>query len=354
MRLLRFQVDEEVKIGSLIGTRVIDLEKGRQLLSESGDNRFDELEVLRGGFQHILLHYGWTFSLLRSLEDSIRELVIHDNSLEESTELFYKEKDIVYKSLFPDHNRILTCRGLNPNTLRTQSAFRLPVIPVGDWRSRNKLIAHKEPFILPKTQLSESEQGYPGGCNPEVGIILGGFAKDISRADASEIIGAYSIFVDSSMPSTAEVAKRIGVDSEIALTLGTEPTYHALRMPHPVGPTLVTKDEILDPYSLEFTLVDSGTVTDYGISKSLMVSFEEIVHYYSHILTLKPGDLLTTSAPGFDGLPFEPSYEVHQNPYIEVRSPQLGNLFNPIDDQRHTTGAKDVEAFDPMLPNKDR
>ena len=38
MRLLRFQVDEEVKIGSLIGTRVIDLEKGRQLLSESGDN----------------------------------------------------------------------------------------------------------------------------------------------------------------------------------------------------------------------------------------------------------------------------------------------------------------------------
>ena len=85
-----------------------------------------------------------------------------------------------------------------------------------------------------------------------------------------------------------------------------------------------------------------------------MVSFEEIVHYYSHILTLKPGDLLTTIAPGFDGLPFEPSYEVHQNPYIEVRSPQLGNLFNPIDDQRHTTGAKDVEAFDPMLPNKDR
>ena len=156
MRLLRFQVDEEVKIGSLIGTRVIDLEKGRQLLSESGDNRFRELEVLRGGFQHILLHYGWTFSLLRSLEDSIRELVIHDNSLEESTELFYKEKDIVYKSLFPDHNRILTCRGLNPNTLRTQSAFRLPVIPVGDWRSRNKLIAHKEPFILPKTVWAQS------------------------------------------------------------------------------------------------------------------------------------------------------------------------------------------------------
>jgi 2-keto-4-pentenoate hydratase/2-oxohepta-3-ene-1,7-dioic acid hydratase in catechol pathway len=121
-------------------------------------------------------------------------------------------------------------------------------------------------------------------------------------------------------------------------------------MDHPVGPWITTVDEIDNPCDTQFTLVDCGVVIDVGYARTLIFGFDELVHFLSRILTLEPGDLITTSSLGFDGLAYRPDYRELEDPYLHVRCPQLGDTNNPIVDRRYELSQGPVrDPWDRMM-----
>ena len=338
MKILRFEADEKTRLGVFLDGRVYDLEAGRLALVRSGDAVFRDREPLWGGLQDVLRNGGWSFDDLRALADLVVRLADQEPGLAAPGpgRVVFSEEEIQYRNPFPEHNRLITCRGLNPNTLRTQSTWDLPAYPTGDLRTRHRLIGHTEPYVLdPDPPGFDSPAWHRLSWNPELAFVISRRGRDIPRSEAGSFVGGYTLFIDGAAPGTPLVATLMGLDPEVCSRFGTDPTYGPWRMDHPIGPWLVTADEIPDPYDIEVTLVDSGTVVDFGYAKSLIFSVEEIVHFFSRYITLEPGDLFTTSAIGFDGLSFQPDYTKVPDPYLEVRCAKIGDLFNPIVDRRH-------------------
>jgi 2-keto-4-pentenoate hydratase/2-oxohepta-3-ene-1,7-dioic acid hydratase in catechol pathway len=330
LKLLRFEADGAKRIGFLHRGRAIDLEAGRRALAE--ENPACPWDVpLQGGIHDIMRRGGWTLDNLRALADAVLES-------EPSGLVDFDVNDIRFLNPVPGHSRIFTCRGLNPNTLWTQHVFALPAYPTFDLATRTGLIGPHDPTVLgPYPPGYEYENQAPPSWCPELTVVIGKGGHEIPRDQALAHVAGYTIFIDGADLGTSLAAHRPGYSPEECLRFGTEPTYGRWCLNHAIGPWITTADELPDPYSVEFTLIDSGLVIDHGYATSLIFGVDEVVHFFSRLLTLEPGDLITMSSPGFDGLFFRPDYRDQPDPYIRVHSPQLGNTLNPIVDRRHAS-----------------
>jgi 2-keto-4-pentenoate hydratase/2-oxohepta-3-ene-1,7-dioic acid hydratase in catechol pathway len=121
----------------------------------------------------------------------------------------------------------------------------------------------------------------------ELGVIIGSKAAYVSEAEALDLVAGYTVVQDIS--ERAHVMKGKGFE-----TFG------------PVGPYLVTKDEVPDPQNLDlWTLVD-GKRMQHGNSKTMTFSVRTLISYVSQFITLHPGDIISTGTPPGIGLYVKP------------------------------------------------
>ena len=140
----------------------------------------------------------------------------------------------------------------------------------------------------------------PRGCDRldwevELGIVIGRRARSISEADAPGHIAGYCLANDVSEReyqlerSGGQWGKGKGFD-----TFG------------PIGPYLVTTDEIDDPQALELWLDVNGVRQQQGHTADMIFSCAQLVSYCSHVMTLEPGDLIITGTPAGVGMGARP------------------------------------------------
>ncbi|WP_338602988.1 fumarylacetoacetate hydrolase family protein [Sulfolobus tengchongensis] len=149
------------------------------------------------------------------------------------------------------------------------------------------LVAHRQPILIPKISSQVDHE-------IELAVIIGKKGKYISSKEAYEYIAGYTIFNDVSFRDLRKHSSpRYNINWLYAKNLDTA---------SPIGPYLVTKDEIQDPHNLTIRLEVNGEIRQNGHTSSMIHKIPELIEYVSNGITLYPGDVISTGTPSGTGL----------------------------------------------------
>jgi 2-keto-4-pentenoate hydratase/2-oxohepta-3-ene-1,7-dioic acid hydratase in catechol pathway len=126
----------------------------------------------------------------------------------------------------------------------------------------------------------------------ELGVVIGRTARNVAAADAMRHVFGYTGVMDITVRGDEDRSTRKSFDTFT-----------------PVGPVLVTADEIPDPHSLQLQLWVNGERRQNGNTRDMIWDVPKLIEYASHVMTLNPGDLFSTGTP--DGVgPLQPGDQV--------------------------------------------
>jgi 2-keto-4-pentenoate hydratase/2-oxohepta-3-ene-1,7-dioic acid hydratase in catechol pathway len=181
----------------------------------------------------------------------------------------------------------LVCIGLNYHDHANETGNPIPKEPIIFLKATSSISGPNDDVILPKGATK-------GDWEVELGIVIGTKAQYVAEADALKYVAGYCIVNDVS--ERAFQMERGG-----QWTKGKSCDSFA-----PIGPWLVTADEVRDPQALELTCEVSGQVMQKGTTRSMIFSCAQIVSYLSQFMTLLPGDVIPTGTPSGVGLGKKP------------------------------------------------
>ena len=177
--------------------------------------------------------------------------------------------------------------GLNYSDHAKEAGLALPSEPIVFMKATTCINGPSDDVIQPKNSTKLDWE-------IELGVVIGTQARYVSEADALSHVAGYCIVNDVSERSfqlaTTQWDKGKGFD-----TAG------------PIGPWLVTTDEITDPQSLEMALDVNGKRMQTGNTRTMVFSVAKIISHVSHYMTLLPGDIIATGTPPGVGLGMKPN-----------------------------------------------
>jgi 2-keto-4-pentenoate hydratase/2-oxohepta-3-ene-1,7-dioic acid hydratase in catechol pathway len=144
----------------------------------------------------------------------------------------------------------------------------------------------------------------------ELAVVIGTPAKRVAEANALDHVAGYSICNDVSERSLQKGGAGEWIKAKSYDTFG------------PLGPWLVTKDEIPDPQKLDLALDLNGQRMQTGNTSTMIFSVAQLVAYISKFMTLMPGDVITTGTPPGVGMARNP--RVFIKPGDEIRATVSG------------------------------
>ncbi len=177
--------------------------------------------------------------------------------------------------------------GLNYSDHAAESGLQVPPEPVVFTKQVSCLSGPNDDVTLPP-------KSKKGDWEVELGVIIGTKAKNIKEADALKHVAGYCTIND--LSEREFQAERAG-----QWTKGK--SYDTFG---PVGPWLVTSDEVKDPQDLHLWLELNGKRVQDGNTKTMVYSVAHIVAYLSQFFTLHPGDIITTGTPPGVGMGMKP------------------------------------------------
>ncbi len=155
----------------------------------------------------------------------------------------------------------------------------------------------------------------------ELCVIIGRRCKDISEADVDGVVAGYTIANDVSMRDLQFAEMRRGL-----ILLGKN-----LDTTSPMGPYLVTKDEIPDPQNLQIKCWVNGDLRQHDSTANMTFSVRELVSYFSRT-TLEPGDIIATGTPAGVGIFSNPPEAalLRVGDTIDIEIAPIGRLSNSV------------------------
>jgi 2-keto-4-pentenoate hydratase/2-oxohepta-3-ene-1,7-dioic acid hydratase in catechol pathway len=176
--------------------------------------------------------------------------------------------------------------GLNYSDHAKEAGLPLPSEPIVFMKATTCINGPNDDIIQPKNSTKLDWE-------IELGVVIGSLARYVSEADALNYVAGYCIVNDVSERSfqmaTTQWDKGKGFD-----TAG------------PIGPWLVTTDEIRDPQTLDMALEVNGKRMQTGNTRTMVFSVAKIVSHVSQYMTLLPGDIIATGTPPGVGLGIKP------------------------------------------------
>jgi 2,4-didehydro-3-deoxy-L-rhamnonate hydrolase len=178
--------------------------------------------------------------------------------------------------------------GLNFSDHAAESGLAVPTEPVIFTKATSCIVGPNDDIMLPK----ESEKT---DWEVELGVVIGRTARYVSEQEALEHVAGYCVVNDVS--ERAYQLERGGTwdKGKGCDTFG------------PIGPYLVTADEVGDPQLLDMWLDVNGKRMQTGSTRTMIFPVRTLVSYISHFMTLNPGDLITTGTPPGVGMGKKPA-----------------------------------------------
>ena len=177
--------------------------------------------------------------------------------------------------------------GLNYSDHAAESGMTVPPEPIIFTKHMNCISGPNDDVTIPpKSKKSDWEV--------ELGVIIGTRAKNIKRADAMKHVAGYCTINDLS-------EREFQVERSGQWTKGK--SYDTFG---PIGPWLVTADEVKDPQKLHLWLELNGKRVQDGNTSTMVYGVEYLVAYLSEFFTLMPGDIITTGTPPGVGMGMKP------------------------------------------------
>ena len=204
----------------------------------------------------------------------------------------------------PDPEKIV-CVGLNYRSHAEETNQEIPAAPAIFGKFRNALAAHEATVALPAASGMVDYEA-------EICLVVGRRLKDVGADEALEGIAGYTLLNDLSARD---------------LQLAT-PQWMAGKTfdgSAPCGPAVVTRDEAAHD-AIEFALDLNGERMQASATADLIFPAPELVAHISTLMTLEPGDLISTGTPSGVGIARQPSVWLKPGDVVEISSPQLGLL----------------------------
>ena len=180
------------------------------------------------------------------------------------------------------------CIGLNYADHAAESGLAIPKEPILFMKPTSARVGPNDDVVLPQGAVK-------GDWEIELGIVIGSKARYVSETDALSYVAGYCVVND---VSEREYQIERG---------GTWDKGKGCDTFGPVGPWLVTTDEISDPQNLAMQLDVNGERRQKGSTKTMIFTAAHIVSYVSRFMTLYPGDLIATGTPPGVGMGVKPS-----------------------------------------------
>jgi 2-keto-4-pentenoate hydratase/2-oxohepta-3-ene-1,7-dioic acid hydratase in catechol pathway len=177
--------------------------------------------------------------------------------------------------------------GLNYRQHAAETGAAIPKEPIIFMKATSCITGPNDDVIIPKA--SEKTD-----WEVELGIVIGSIARYVARNDARRHIAGYCIVNDVSEREFQIERGGQWTKGKSADTFG------------PIGPWLVTTDEVPDPGNLALWTEVNGKRVQNSSTADLIFGIDEIVSYVSHFLTLEPGDVIATGTPSGVGLGMKP------------------------------------------------
>ena len=170
------------------------------------------------------------------------------------------------------------CIGLNYADHAAESGMQVPPEPVMFMKATSAIIGPNDDVIVPKNSTK---------CDWEVelGVVIGKEARYVEEKDSFDYVAGYCVINDLSERAFQKERAGQWTKGKSADTFG------------PIGPWLVTKDEVADPQNLKMFLEVNGHRYQNGSTKTMVYGVRHLVSYISQFMSLQPGDVISTGTP---------------------------------------------------------
>jgi 2-keto-4-pentenoate hydratase/2-oxohepta-3-ene-1,7-dioic acid hydratase in catechol pathway len=222
-----------------------------------------------------------------------------------------KLADITWLPVIPNPAKIL-CVGINYKSHAEETGRDTMANPQMFLRLTNTLVGHDGEMIRPRVSTHFDFEG-------ELTAVIGKGGRHIKESDALAHVAGYTCFVDGSVRDYQKHSVTSGKNF-----IGTGP----------LGPWLVTSDEIPDPTKLTLTTRLNGQEMQRSGTDRLIYSIPKIISYVSDFTPLEPGDVIATGTPAGVGHRRNPPVWMKAGDVLEVEITGIGTLRSRIVDER--------------------
>jgi 2-keto-4-pentenoate hydratase/2-oxohepta-3-ene-1,7-dioic acid hydratase in catechol pathway len=223
----------------------------------------------------------------------------------------------VAKLLAPIEPRVVLCIGLNYRHHAAESGAAVPEFPVLFMKSPGCLQNPGDPILLP-TKLKSDSVDYE--C--ELAVVIGKAAKNVSKADALDYVLGYTCANDVS----ARDWQKNGGGGQWC----RGKTFDTFL---PLGPALVTKDDIPNPNALTIrTVLNGETVQDWN-TNDMIFDVPTLIEFLSASTTLLPGTVIITGTPHGVGMARTPPLWMKAGDSVTIEIEKIGALTNPVQEE---------------------
>lgn len=200
----------------------------------------------------------------------------------------------------------IICIGLNYSDHAAESGMPVPLEPIVFQKGANTVVGPYDPVLIPRKSVKTDWE-------IELGIVIGKDVRYLENIeDAPAYIAGYCISHDVS-------------EREFQLERGGQWTKgKSCDNFNPLGPYLVTADEIKDVNNLNMSLLVNGEVMQIGNTDTMIFDCNYLVHYLSQFMTLEAGDLISTGTPPGVGLGMKPPKYLQSGDVVELTIQGLG------------------------------
>jgi 2,4-didehydro-3-deoxy-L-rhamnonate hydrolase len=199
------------------------------------------------------------------------------------------------------------CIGLNYSDHAAETGMPLPTEPIVFQKGSNTVVGPYDKILIPRKSVKTDWE-------VELGVVIGGDARYLNSPDDSlKHIAGYCISHDVS-------------EREFQLERGGQWTKgKSCDHFNPLGPYLVTPDELPNVHALSMTLSVNGQRRQNGNSKFMVFNCYYLVHYLSQFMTLEGGDVITTGTPPGVGMGMKPQQYLRAGDVVELSIEGLGS-----------------------------
>ncbi len=291
MKLLTYDDRGEVKVGAAVGDAVLDL-------AAATGRRF------RPPLQDMLPD-GDAMAEARELADR----AVAEAEFAETFCRPLQEVRIMAPIVRPGK---VICLGLNYRDHAVESGHAVPSEPVVFSKLTTSVIGPDQPIRIPQ---ASDQIDY----EVELAVVVGRRAKGLSATDAMSCVAGYTVLTDVSARDYQR--EKPGGQWTLAKSFDTF---------CPIGPGLVTPDEVSDPHRLRIECAVNGELLQSSNTAQMIFSVPEIIEYINRVVTLEPGDVVATGTPAGVGFARRPPRFLHAGDVVECTVQDVGTLVNPV------------------------
>ena len=299
MKLLTYKTqDTEPRLGFIHNNQVIDMEDFGEISNfPLPDNMLDLIDL--------------GFELVEELND-----MIADTDAELFEEIAYEMDEVMFLAPIPKPRKNIIGIGLNYTEHVAESARtldttgKLPQKPI-IFSKPPTTVTGTNTEIIKNTKLTEQLD-----WEVELAVVIGKKGKYVPKADAMDYVFGYTVINDIS----ARDCRREG---QWIVSKGQD-TFA------PMGPILVTKDEIENPHNLNLSLKVNGVEKQNSNTKFLLFNINDLIEDLSTVFTLEPGDIIATGTPSGVGAGRNPQEWLYNGDVVEATVEGIGTIVNKV------------------------